>query len=344
MITKMKNILTEQKVNLSNKQLRQMYYQMLLARKVDERAWSLHRQGKVAFHISGIGQEACQIAAAHALKIGYDFVHSHYRDLALVLAMGVTPTQFFMSMWGKKGDVLSGARQMPSHWSARHLNLVSLSSPVADHVPQAAGIALAEKIKHATGLASADEALRVTLVNLGEGATSMGDWHEGLNWAGIHNLPMVCMVENNQYAISTRMDQEMAVKSVAERASAYGMEGIAFDGNDVVESYKALKYAVDKARAGKGPTLLEAKTYRLVPHSSDDDDRSYRDKAEVDENWKNEPLGRFRNYLIQKGILGQELIEELNEQVNNEVEIALKNAEAAPFPDPEEAMGAIYAP
>jgi 2-oxoisovalerate dehydrogenase E1 component alpha subunit len=321
-----------------------MYYQMLLARKLDERAWQLHRQGKVAFHISGIGQEACQIAAAHAIRVGYDFVHAHYRDLALVLAMGATPEQFLLSLWGKKGDIFSGGRQMPSHWSQREWGLASLSSPVADHVPHAAGTALAEKIKRQVGLVSPDEPFRVSLVNLGEGATSMGDWHEGLNWAGVHKLPLVCMVENNQYAISVPLEKQMAVESVAQRAEAYGLEGISFDGNDVIESYRVLKYAVDKARAGDGPTLLEARTYRLVPHSSDDDDRTYRDKDEVDENWQNDPLPRFSNYLTQQGILGQELIEEYTEQVVDEIEEALQRAEAAPFPEPEEALGAVYAP
>jgi 2-oxoisovalerate dehydrogenase E1 component alpha subunit len=335
---------THTALGLSEDQLSTMYYQMLLSRKLDERAWQLHRQGKVAFHISGIGQEACQVAAAHAIQVGYDFVHAHYRDLALVLAMGVTPEQFLLSLWGKVGEIFSGGRQMPSHWCRRDLNLASLSSPVADHVPHAAGTALAEKIKHAVGLVSPDEKLRVSLVNLGEGATSMGDWHEGLNWAGIHQLPLVCLVENNQYAISEPLNKQMAVESVADRAAAYGMEGIAFDGNDLIESYAALKYAVDKARVGDGPTLLEAKTYRLVPHSSDDDDRSYRPKAEVDENWQNDPLRRFTSYLTQKGILGHELIEEYQEQARTEIDEALRAAEAAPYPEPEAAMGEIYAP
>lgn len=334
---------TRQALSLSNEQLLRMYYQMLLARKLDERAWQLHRQGKVAFHISGIGQEACQVAAARAIRVGFDFVHAHYRDLALVLAMGITPQQFLLSLWGKREDTFSGGRQMPSHWSSRDLNLASLSSPVADHVPHAAGTALAEVIKRKTGLTSPDEPLRVSLVSLGEGATSMGDWHEGLNWAGIHNLPMVCLVQNNQYAISTPLRKEMSVASVAGRAAAYGMEGIAFDGNDVIESYSALKYAVDKARAGDGPTLLEAVTYRLVPHSSDDDDRSYRDKEEVDKHWQNDPLPRFTTYLTRQGILGQELIEEYAEQVSHEIETALQQAVAAPFPQPEDALGAVYA-
>ncbi|MFQ5576710.1 MAG: thiamine pyrophosphate-dependent dehydrogenase E1 component subunit alpha [Anaerolineae bacterium] len=344
MLTDTKISTTDTDLTLTGEQLQQMYYHMLLARKVDERAWALHRQGKVAFHISGIGQEACQVAAAHAITVGFDFVHAHYRDLALVLAMGVTPAQFFISMFGKQGDVFSGGRQMPSHWSRRELGLVSLSSPVADHVPQAAGIALAEKIKRDTGLTPADTPFRVTLVNLGEGATSMGDWHEGLNWAGVHTLPLVCMVENNQYAISVPVHKQMATASVAERAAAYGIEGLSFDGNDILESYRALKYAVDKARTGNGPTLLEARTYRLVPHSSDDDDRTYRDKAEVDQNWQNDPLPRFARYLQQRGLLTDDLLAQLNDKAAAEVNAALQTAQAAPFPPPKAALGAVYAP
>jgi len=334
---------TRQALGLSEDQLLQMYYHMLLARKLDERAWQLHRQGKIAFHISGIGQEACQVAAGHAIRVGYDFVHPHYRDLALVLAMGITPEQFLLSLWGKQGEIFSGGRQMPSHWCHRDLNLTSLSSPVASHVPHAAGTALAEVIKRQTGLSPADQPYRVSLVNLGEGATSMGDWHEALNWAGVHHLPMVCMVENNQYAISTPLHKEMGVKSVAERAAAYGLEGIAFDGNAVIESYSVLKYAIDKARAGNGPTLLEAMTYRLTPHSSDDDDRAYRSMDEVAERWQNDPLPRFTAYLSQEGILGHERIEELNEHVEEEIEAALARVVAAPYPPPEAAMGAVYA-
>jgi 2-oxoisovalerate dehydrogenase E1 component alpha subunit len=334
---------TRKAAQLERAELLELYYEMLLARRLDERCWALHRQGKVAFHISGIGQEALQVAAAHALRPGFDFVHAHYRDLALVLALGVTPTEFMMGLFGKKGG-LSGGRQMPSHWSKREIGLASLSSPVGDHVPHAAGTALAEKIKRETGLLKPDEPYRVSLVNLGEGATSEGDWHEGLNWAGIYQLPFVCMVENNQYAISVPLEKQMAVKSVADRAEGYGMEGIGFDGNDLLESYDWLKYAIEKARRGGGPTLLEARTYRLVPHSSDDDDRTYRDTEEVKKEWANDPLVRIESYLREQGILGDELVEEYAERVSAEVNAAQHAAESASYPAPEEALGEVYAP
>lgn len=343
MISKLEAAPKPKALGLDHKQLLQMYHQMLLARRLDERCWALHRQGKVAFHISGIGQEALQVAAAHAIRPGYDFVHAHYRDLALVLAIGLTPTEFMMGLFGKKDD-LTGGRQMPSHWSKREINLASLSSPVGDHVPHAAGTALAEVIKREVGLVDKDAPYRVSLANLGEGATSEGDWHEGLNWAGIYQLPLVCMVENNQYAISVPLERQIAAKSIAERGEAYGMEGIPFDGNDVLESYRVIKYAVDKARRGDGPTLLEAQTYRLVPHSSDDDDRTYRDPEEVKQQWVNDPLLRFETYLKTHGILGDELIEEYAEQVMAEVDAAHQAAESALYPAPEDALGDVYAP
>lgn len=343
MVSKIKTEPRHEALELGHEQLLRMYYQMLLARRLDERCWALHRQGKVAFHISGIGQEALQVAAAHALRPGYDFVHAHYRDLALVLALGVTPTEFMMDLFGKKAG-LSGGRQMPSHWSKREIGLASLSSPVGDHVPHAAGTALAERIKREVGLVGKDEPYRVSLVNLGEGATSEGDWHEGMNWAGIYQLPFVCMVENNEYAISVPLEKQMAVNSVADRAEAYGMEGISFDGNDILESYRVLRYAIDKARRGDGATLIEARTYRLVPHSSDDDDRTYRDTEEVKAQWSNDPLPRFETYLREQGILGDELVEEYAERVMAEVDAAHRAAEEAPYPAPEEALGDVYAP
>src|SRR5438477_164053 len=172
-----------------------MYWTMFISRRVDERSWALHRQGKIAFHISGMGHEACQVGAAFAINRGIDYVHGYYRDLALVLALGVTPRDFMISLFGKDGEYSSGARQMPSHWSSRKHNLLSSSSPVATQVPQAAGVAFAIKYKWEMGLVDpADESQpRLVLTCLGEGSTSQGEWHEGMNWAGVHNLPFICL-------------------------------------------------------------------------------------------------------------------------------------------------------
>ena len=322
-------------VHLAPETLREMFWQMLLARRLDERAWVLHRQGKIVFHISGIGHEAIQIGAAYAIRAGYDYVHPYYRDLALNLALGYTPAQFMLSLFGRAGESTSGARQMPSHWGSRRLNIVSGSSPVATQVPQAAGMALACKLRGED---------RIALTTLGEGSTSQGDFYEGLNWAGIHRLPLVCIVQNNIYAISVPLELQMAVPNVADRAPMFGIAGVIVDGNDVLACYRVVKEAVDRARSGGGATLIEAKTYRPVPHSSDDDDRSYRSREEVNAWKERDPIVRFRSYLLDKGILTAQDIEGYEARARKEVDTAQANAEAAPYPQPQSALGAVFAP
>lgn len=331
----MKEETLHEELGLSVETLRQMYYKMLLARKLDERMWILHRQGKVAFHISGMGHEAAQVGVAFALKPGYDWLYPYYRDMALVLSLGMEPRHLMLALFGKKEDPTSGARQMPAHFSYRQLNIVSGTSSVATQIPQAAGIALAARLRK-------EDAVVVTC--FGEGSTSEGDFHEGLNWAGIYKLPVIFVCQNNQYAISVPLHKQMAVENVADRAAAYGIQGIIVDGNDVLAVYRTAKEAVERARAGQGATLLEAKTYRPVPHSSDDDDRSYRSREEVEAWKKRDPLLRFEAYLEEHGILGDELKQETLERVMAKVDDATSYAEKAPFPEPEEAMGPVWGP
>src|SRR5512136_1470178 len=201
-------------LGLSDEQALEMYWYILLSRRLDERMWILHRQHLVAFHISGIGHEGTQVGAAFALKKGYDFVHPYYRDMALSLAIGMTPRDLMLALYAKAGDPSSGGRQMPAHYSSRALKIVSGSSPVATQIPQASGIAFGIRYK------GTDE---VVLTCFGEGSTSEGDFHEGLNWAGIYKLPVIFLCQNNQYAISVPTYKEMPVKNVADRAVAYGM-------------------------------------------------------------------------------------------------------------------------
>ena len=324
-------------VNLDEAVLAEMYWLMLLARRLDERCWVLHRQGRIAFHISGMGHEALQVGAAFALRKGYDYVHPYYRDLALNLALGYTPREFMLAVFGRQGETTSGARQMPSHWGARRLNIVSGSSPVATQVPQAAGMALASKLRGED---------RVTLTCLGEGSTSQGEFYEGMNWAGVHNLPLVCIVQNNIYAISVPVDRQMAVENVADRAPMFGVAGATYDGNDVLASYRVTREAVERARdpdASPRATLLEAKTYRPVPHSSDDD-RTYRSREEVEQWKRRDPILRFRAYLLEKGILTSERVEEYEAHAKREIDEAQAYAEAAPYPPPESALGPVFAP
>ncbi len=327
--------LDDAEIDLDRKTLLEMYWQMVRARRTDERTWVLHRQGKIAFHISGIGHEGIQIGAGYALRRGHDYAHLYYRDLAFSFALGYTPREFFLAIFGKAGEPTSGARQMPSHFSSRKLGMLSASSPVATQVPQAAGAALACKLMR-------DD--RVVVVTLGEGSTSEGDWYEGLNWAGVHHLPLICLVENNIYAISVPMHLQMAVANVADRAPMFGIAGVVVDGNDVLASYRVMREAYERARGGGGATLVEAKTYRSVPHSSDDDDRTYRTRDEVEEWKRRDPILRFQNYLRDKGLLDDDGIEEVEQRIRQEVEEAQAGAIAAPYPPADAANFPVFKP
>jgi 2-oxoisovalerate dehydrogenase E1 component alpha subunit len=222
---------------------------------------------------------------------------------------------------------------MPAHYSYAPSRIVTGSSPVATQVPQAAGIAFASKLR---GL---DE---VVVTCLGEGSTAQGDFHEGLNWAGIHRLPLVVLVQNNQYAISVPVEKQMPVPNVADRGEAYGMPGVMYDGNDILESYNVAMEAVLRARSGQGPALLEAKTYRPVPHSSDDDDRSYRSREEVETWKKRDPILNFEKVLYDRGILEENLAGRIQERIVARVDDAVEYAQRAPVPRPEDCLHPVF--
>src|SRR3990170_1510656 len=323
----------EHATSLTKDDLLKMYWTMLLARRLDERAWVLHRQGRIAFHISGIGHEAAQVGAAFALHRGVDWVVPYYRDLAMILSLGLTPREFALSIMGKKGDPSSGGRQMPSHWSLRRANVVSHSAPVATKTTHAVGIALGIKM---TG----DDAVAIT--SIGEGSTAQGEWYEGVNWAAIHHLPVIFLVENNMYAISVRQEQQMAVKHVADKAAGLGLPGVSVDGMDILKVHEAVSEAASRARAGEGPTLVEAKVYRLTPHSSDDDDRSYRTRQEVDEWKQRDPLHAFRAQLLERKVLTAAEDEKLEARAKDEVDDAVRFGEAAPYPEVSEGAWPVY--
>ena len=330
---------------LGTETLLEMFWFMLLSRRVDERAWVLHRQGKIVFHISAIGHEATQVAAAFAINRGVDFFYPYYRDLATIFTVGVTPREFMLSLFGKAGEPSSGGRQMPAHYSSKELNIVSGSSVVASQVPDAAGTAFAIQYKQRMGMVDPKDETqpRLALTCLGEGSTSQGEWHEGMNWAGVHQLPFICLVQNNQYAISVPSEKQMATASVAERASAYGMPGVRADGNDILEMYDVMREAVLRAYNGEGATLVEAVTYRPVPHSSDDDDRSYRSREEVEEWKKKDPILRFQKYLMDEGILTESLLDEYEQRAKDIVNDAQQFAENAPYPELDVLYGDVYA-
>jgi 2-oxoisovalerate dehydrogenase E1 component alpha subunit len=313
---------------LEPKDLLEMYRTMVMARLCDEAQFRLNRQGRAPFVVPVSGHEGCQVGTAWPFHKGEDVLVPYYRDMAVCLTAGMTPRDVFLGVFGKKDDPSSGGRQMPAHWSSRRLGIVSGSSPIATQIPHAAGIAYAIKYRGEDAVVGCW---------FGDGATSEGDWHEGLNFSGIHDLPIVWYCENNKYAISVPLSKQMAVKDVAVRAEGYGFEGVVVEGNDVLGCYEASKKAIDKARNGGGPTLIELKTYRFHPHTSDDDDRTYRSREEVEEAKRNDSLLTFAAYLKQQGLIDDEGIESLRKEIKAEVDAEVDAAWDAQDP-PEESL------
>jgi len=316
-------------VGLSREQLVDIHYKMLLARNVGQRERMLNRMGKGPFAVTGEGHEATQVGTAFALKPGHDWAVPYYRDIGVALTIGQTPRDLFLAHLSRAEDISSGGRNMPSHFSDPALHIVSGSAPVATHLPHAAGIALASKLR------GSDE---VSMVYIGDGGTSTGDCHEAMNFAGVHKLPVIFVCEHNLYAISVRWEKQAAVENVAIRAQGYGFPGVTVDGNDVLAVYAAAARAVDRARSGDGATFIEAKTYRLVPHTSDDDDRRYRSREEVEEWTKKDPIPRFAAWLQEHEIADQRALDEIQRRVTREIDEATDYAEDAPMPKPESAL------
>ncbi len=312
--------------SLTQEDLLDIYASMLLVRALDERVWMMNRQGKAAIVASSQGHEAAQLATVWALRKHAEdfFCFTYYRDLAVTTALGLTPEQSLRGFLAKEGEPLSGARQFPQHGAAPELRFVNPSNVVGTHVPQAVGWALASKIR--------GESTVVTCA-LGDGATSQGEVHEAMNFASVHKLPVVFIVENNKYAISVPQSRQMAVERVSERAAGYAMPGVTVDGTDVAASYRAVADAVRRAAAGGGPSLVEFDVERYLPHTSDDDDSVYRDRAEIEKARLRDPLEKLREQLASTGLLSDEKDAELRKAAGDEVNAATEAAEAAPFPD-----------
>ena len=321
-------------VGLSDERLLEMYRQMTLARAVDERMWILNRAGRVGFVISGQGHEGAQIGITAALRPGHDWMVPFYRSIAACIAFGMTARDILLGSYAKASDPSSGGRQMPSHYGSAANNILSSASPVGTQILHAAGIALAAKVRK-TG--------QVAVTFMGEGASNQGDVHEGLNFAGIHRLPMILVVENNGYAISVPASQELAVEDVAIRAEGYGMPGVIVDGVDVLECFAAGAEAVRRARAGEGSTLIEAKVTRLTAHSSDDQHTKYRSAEELESEKGRDPLPLFRDQLRTAGMLDDAAEEQIVAESRKVVEDATDWAESQPDPDPATAQRHVYA-
>jgi 2-oxoisovalerate dehydrogenase E1 component len=325
------NVIDHGALGLSDERVIEMYRTMLLARRLDDRMWALNRQGRVPFVVSVSGHEGTQVGAAFALEPGRDWMLPYYRDVAFNLAAGVSPHAIFLGVFAKAGDPASGGRQMPNHWSEPDLNIFSHSSVIATQFPHACGIAKELRRR-------GEDA--VVLVSSGEGATSEGDFHEAMNFAGIHELPVIFLIENNLYAISVPAEQEVA-GSLASRAGGYGIVGVEVDGNDVLAVYGATAAAVERARNGAGPTLIEAKTYRYYAHTSDDDDKLYRTAEEVELWRRKDPLLVLHQYLVESRLLDQATEAAIDEEVNTAIADAV--AAATKAPDPTDPFSHVYA-
>ncbi len=311
-----------------------LYRLMALARALDERMWVLNRAGQAPFVISGQGHEGAQAGIARALRRDHDWVAPFYRSIATCLAMGMTAREIMLTQLAKAADPSGGGRQMPGHYGHPDRHLLSVSSPVGTQILHAVGIALAAKVRRTD---------QVAVAIMGEGSSNQGDVHEGLNFAAIHRLPFILVIENNGYAISVPAEKELSVPDVASRASGYGIPGVVVDGTDVLASYAAAREAVERARAGEGPTILEAKVARLTAHSSDDQQTKYRSAEELAEERSLDPLPRFRHQLRAGGVLVDELEATIATEVRAAVDDATDWAQAQPEPAPESAAWWVYA-
>ncbi|MMZ61982.1 2-oxoisovalerate dehydrogenase subunit alpha [compost metagenome] len=245
----------------------------------------------------------------------------------------MTLKELFLSVFAKAEDPNSGGRQMPGHFGCKRLRIVTGSSPVTTQVPHAVGIALAAKMQKKD---------IVSFVTFGEGSSNQGDFHEGLNFAGVQKLPVIVMCENNQYAISVPIKKQLGGK-VSDRALGYGIPGVRVDGNDALEVYRVVKEARERAIRGEGPTLIEAMMYRLSPHSTSDNDLAYRTKEEVDENWKKDGIPKMKQYLIENDLWSEEQDGVLLQDIQQQLKEAIMYAEQAPFPKPEDTLLHVYA-
>jgi len=298
--------------------------QMIMVRAMDERIWMMNRQGKVPIAASCQGHEAAQLGSLLAAqKDGDCFLFPYYRDLALKMAAGLTPRQVMLSFMGKDGEPYSGARQFPLQGADLPRNIIQISNVVAAGLTQSVGYALGCKML-------GDDT--VTLCYFGDGATSQGEHHEAMNFAAIHNLPVVFICENNKFAISTPQEIQMVVSDVAARAEGYGFPGFVIDGLDVIACYEATRQAIEHART-VGPALIEMKVERFMPHTTDDDDRRYRDRDALDAARQFDPVAVFPAQMVDQGIITQGQIDEFRADAQSQVNDATDFADAAQPPD-----------
>jgi len=313
-----------------------IYKRMLTSRIMDDKTMILLRQGKAFFHIGGSGHEAVQIATALAMKPGYDWAYPYYRDIAFALQYGSTPEDIFLETMHRVEGKSSGGRQMPNHYGDKDLRIVAQSSPTGTQFLQAVGTALGA-VKDGT-----DE---VVYVSSGEGTTSEGEFHEAINWASRELLPVIFLIQDNKYAISVTRREQTAGESVYEMVKGYkGLNRYLIDGTNFFESYRIAQEAVGKARSGEGPSLIHADVVRLLPHSSSDDHKKYRDPAEIEADKKRDPIPKLEKFLTQEGILTEKEIEQIRSEIKDLIDKAADWVESRPLPEADTSQEHVYAP
>jgi 2-oxoisovalerate dehydrogenase E1 component len=321
-------------INLPTKVVLDFYRNIVTSRLADEKMLIMLKQGKSFFHIGAGGHEAIQTAAAYAMKPGYDWAYPYYRDLAFVLQYGVTLKEIFLNFLYRENDPSSGGRQMSNHYGHRKLRIVTQSSPTGTQYLQGTGCALG---------ALKEKKDEVVYVSSGEGTTSQGDFHEALNWATRDKLPVIFVIQNNKFAISVPIAEQMAGKSVYKLGAGYeGLNRFRVDGTDIFGSLKTMQNAVDLARKGKGPSLIEADTVRLFPHSSSDSQKKYRSLEELEEDKTKDPIINLEKYFLKNSIISTDEINSIKTQIKKEVDTAAEAAEAEKEPTKDTVANFLY--
>jgi len=307
---------------------------MCLTKALDDRMHTLVRQGRAPFVGSARGHEGIQVASVAALS-GDDWLVPHYRGLGSAVARGLTAREWMLAVFAKAADPLSAGRNIPGGcFSHARLRIAPVSQVVAAWIPKAAGLAYASQLR-------GDGA--VTLCTFGDGATSEGDFHEALNFAGVHRLPVVFVCENNGYAISTPLHLQSGNPSLVDRAAGYDVRGVQVDGADVPACYEASRDAVDRARVGEGPTFIEARIERINSHTSEDNQAKYRTKEELEAALRADPVPRFEAWLVERGWLSAEEAARVHEELDREAAEAADWAEGQPDPRPEDLAAHLFA-
>src|SRR5437867_5743335 len=314
------------------KTLLDMLYYMKLTRELEFRIErKLYRQGKIVGGVYvGRGQEAIAVGSCIDLRQD-DVVCPSHRDMGAFLIRGM-PLRTILAQYMARKTGATRGKEGNMHMGDLSRNLIAFVSMLGDNVPVAGGIGLSMKMRGQD---------RVVLCFFGDGATSRGDWHEGINLASVLKVPVVFICNNNQYAYSTPLERQMAVENVADRAEAYGLPGEIADGNDILAVWDAATRAIERARSGHGPTLIECKTFRMTGHSAHDDAGYV--PAELFELWEErDPIHRFERFLTERGIITSSGIEDLQRRINQEIDEAIQIAEKDPFPEPEECLKGVY--